>query len=84
MHVVKNMNSLPPMPEDGDIWSVMPSWVLPTRSFLEVFVLCCRMLLDSLDAQIYEEHHQTNRCYLILSHFYSWLLELITQCLHST
>ncbi|KAF3538865.1 hypothetical protein F2Q69_00021310 [Brassica cretica] len=35
MHVVKNMNSLSPMPEDGDTWSVMPSWVLPTRSFLE-------------------------------------------------
>ncbi|CAN7000181.1 unnamed protein product [Brassica oleracea var. botrytis] len=45
MHVVKNMNSLSPMPEDGDTWSVMPSWVLPTRSFLRVFVLCCRMLV---------------------------------------
>lgn len=34
-------NSLPQMPKDGDSWSVMHSWVLPTRSFLE-FVMFSR------------------------------------------
>nr|DAD43243.1 TPA_asm: hypothetical protein HUJ06_001473 [Nelumbo nucifera] len=35
-------NSLPPMPMDGDTWSVMQSWVLPTRSFVE-FVMFSRL-----------------------------------------
>ncbi|CAN6809209.1 unnamed protein product [Brassica oleracea] len=79
MYSVKNMDSLPPMPEDGDTWSVMQSWALPTRSFLE-FVMFSRMFVDSLDAQMYEEHHRTNRCYLSLTkdkHCYSRLLELL-------
>jgi len=98
MYSIKNLDSLPPMPEDGDTWSVMQSWALPTRSFLEfvmfsrylfttlpidclslslfgkkkeylesVFASVCRMFVDSLDAQIYEEHHRTNRCYLSLT-----------------
>ncbi|CAB80930.1 hypothetical protein [Arabidopsis thaliana] len=40
----------------------------------------CRMFVDSLDAQIYEEHHRTNRCYLSLTkdkHCYSRVLELL-------
>ncbi|KAF8107122.1 hypothetical protein N665_0126s0040 [Sinapis alba] len=80
MYSVKNMDSLPPMPEDGDTWSVMQSWVLPTRSFVE-FVMFSRMFVDSLDAQMYEEeHHRTNRCYLSLTkdkHCYSRVLELL-------
>uniref|UniRef100_M4C9S0 Glycosyl transferase family 1 domain-containing protein n=1 Tax=Brassica campestris TaxID=3711 RepID=M4C9S0_BRACM len=79
MYSVKNIDSLPPMPEDGDTWSVMQSWALPTRSFLE-FVMFSRMFVDSLDAQVYEEHHRTNRCYLSLTkdkHCYSRLLELL-------
>lgn len=36
-----NLESLPPMPVDGDTWSVMHSWALPTRSFLE-FVMFSR------------------------------------------
>lgn len=36
-----NLSSLPPMPVDGDTWSVMHSWILPTRSFLE-FVMFSR------------------------------------------
>lgn len=32
---------LPPMPSDGRTWSVMQSWALPTRSFLE-FVMFSR------------------------------------------
>ncbi|KAJ4957164.1 hypothetical protein NE237_013947 [Protea cynaroides] len=75
----KDWNSLPPMPMDGDTWSVMQSWVLPTRSFLE-FVMFSRMFLDSLDAQMYDEHHRTGHCYLSLSkdrHCYSRVLELL-------
>ncbi|XP_021887787.1 uncharacterized protein LOC110807078 isoform X1 [Carica papaya] len=34
MYHVKHLDSLPPMPEDGDTWSAMQSWALPTRSFL--------------------------------------------------
>lgn len=36
-----DLESLPPMPVDGDTWSVMYSWALPTRSFLE-FVMFSR------------------------------------------
>ncbi|XP_042480684.1 uncharacterized protein LOC122061481 [Macadamia integrifolia] len=75
----KDWNSLPPMPEDGDTWSVMQSWVMPTRSFLE-FVMFSRMFFDSLDAQMYDEHHRSGHCYLSLSkdrHCYSRVLELL-------
>lgn len=71
--------SLPPMPMDGDTWSVMHSWALPTRSFLE-FVMFARMFVDTLDAQMYDEHHQSGLCYLSLSkdkHCYSRVLELL-------
>ncbi|XXG89937.1 hypothetical protein AAC387_Pa12g1822 [Persea americana] len=74
-----NLASLPPMPVDGDTWSVMYSWVLPTRSFLE-FVMFSRMFVDALDGELYDEHHQSGRCYLSLSkdrHCYSRLLELL-------
>jgi hypothetical protein len=37
----EDLNSLPHMPNDGDTWAVMQSWVLPTRSFLE-FVMFSR------------------------------------------
>ncbi|KAJ4823972.1 hypothetical protein Tsubulata_039229 [Turnera subulata] len=80
MYGIKHdMESLPPMPEDGDTWSVMLSWAMPTRSFLE-FVMFSRMFVDSLDAQMYDEHHQSGHCYLSLSkdkHCYSRLLELL-------
>ncbi|XP_010522929.1 PREDICTED: uncharacterized protein LOC104801379 [Tarenaya hassleriana] len=79
MYGVKHLDSLPPMPEDGDTWSVMHSYALPTRSFLE-FIMFSRMFVDSLDAQIYEEHHKTGRCYLSLTkdkHCYSRLMELL-------
>ncbi|KAF3439932.1 hypothetical protein FNV43_RR18210 [Rhamnella rubrinervis] len=74
-----DLESLPPMPVDGDTWSVMHSWALPTRSFLE-FVMFSRMFVDALDAQMYEEHHSSGHCYLSLSkdkHCYSRLLELL-------
>ncbi|XP_076934702.1 uncharacterized protein LOC143601086 [Bidens hawaiensis] len=74
-----NSTYVPPMPADGGSWSVMHSWALPTKSFLE-FVMFSRMFVDALDAQIYEEHHQTGFCYLSLSkdkHCYSRVLELL-------
>ncbi|KAF8696948.1 hypothetical protein HU200_036593 [Digitaria exilis] len=73
------LDSLLHMPNDGDTWSVMQSWVLPTRSFLE-FVMFSRMFVDALDAQMYDKHHQTGHCILSLhkdQHCYSRVLELI-------
>ncbi|KAE9605364.1 hypothetical protein Lal_00024805 [Lupinus albus] len=72
-------HSLPSMPIDGDTWSVMQSWTLPTRSFLE-YVMFSRMFVDALDMQMYDEHHSTGHCPLSLSkdkHCYSRLLELL-------
>ncbi|KDP28542.1 hypothetical protein JCGZ_14313 [Jatropha curcas] len=77
--VDQDLDSLPPMPDDGDTWSVMLSWALPTRSFLE-FVMFSRMFVDALDAQMYNEHHQSGYCHLSLSkdkHCYSRVLELL-------
>ncbi|PSS03984.1 Glycosyl transferase, family 1 protein [Actinidia chinensis var. chinensis] len=71
--------SLPPMPADGDTWSVMQSWVLPTKSFLE-FVMFSRIFVDALDAEFYDKHHQSGHCHLSLSkdkHCYSRVLELL-------
>ncbi|XP_076956927.1 uncharacterized protein LOC143632247 [Bidens hawaiensis] len=80
MYGVKdNSTSLPPMPVDGGSWSVMHSWSMPTKSFLE-FVMFSRMFVDALDAQVYEEHHQSGFCYLSSSkdkHCYSRVLELL-------
>ncbi|KAM7508603.1 hypothetical protein LguiA_019056 [Lonicera macranthoides] len=77
--IKQNWTSIPSMPIDGDTWSVMNSWVLPTRSFLE-FVMFSRMFVDALDAQMYDEHRQSGHCYLSLSkdkHCYSRVLELL-------
>ncbi|EXB52710.1 hypothetical protein L484_022487 [Morus notabilis] len=74
-----DLESLPPMPQDGDTWSVMQSWAMPTRSFLE-FVMFSRIFVDALDSQMYHEHHSTGHCCLSLSkdnHCYSRLLELL-------
>ncbi|XP_010917137.1 uncharacterized protein [Elaeis guineensis] len=74
-----DLNSLPQMPNDGHSWSVMYSWALPTSSFLE-FIMFSRMFVDALDAQMYEEHHQSGHCYLSVSkdrHCYSRVLELL-------
>ncbi|KAK9749455.1 hypothetical protein RND81_02G127100 [Saponaria officinalis] len=70
---------LPPMPLDSDTWSVMHSWALPTRSFLE-FVMFARMFVDALDNQIYAHHHLTGHCFLSLSkdkQCYTRVLELL-------
>ncbi|KAJ6328727.1 hypothetical protein OIU77_010417 [Salix suchowensis] len=80
MYGIKHdLEFLPPMPEDGDTWSVMLSFALPTRSFLE-FVMFSRMFVDAMDSQMYGEHHQSGRCYLSLAkdkHCYSRVLELL-------
>ncbi|KAL8138481.1 hypothetical protein V2J09_004482 [Rumex salicifolius] len=72
-------DTLPPMPISSDTWSVMHSWALPTRSFLE-FVMFARMFVDEMDVQMYDEHHETGFCALSLTkdkHCYSRVLELI-------
>ncbi|XP_065859800.1 uncharacterized protein [Euphorbia lathyris] len=77
--IQQDLDALPPMPDDGDTWSVMLSWALPTRSFLE-FVMFSRMFVDALDAKMYDEHHRSGHCYLSLSkdkHCYSRVLELL-------
>lgn len=79
MQLDEDLNSLPHMPNAGGTWSVMQSWVLRTRSFLE-FVMFSRMFVDALDAQMYDNHHQTGHCILSLhrdKHCYSRVLELI-------
>ncbi|XP_024988831.1 uncharacterized protein LOC112523447 [Cynara cardunculus var. scolymus] len=80
MYGVKdNSTSLPPMPVDGGSWSLMHSWCMPTKSFVE-FVMFSRMFVDALDSQVYDEHHQSGLCYLSLSkdkHCYSRVLELL-------
>ncbi|KAJ6686492.1 GLYCOSYL TRANSFERASE FAMILY 1 PROTEIN [Salix purpurea] len=80
MYGIKHdLDSLPSMPEDGDTWSVMLSFALPTRSFLE-FVMFSRMFVDALDAHMYDEHHRSGRCYLSPAkdkHCYSRVLELL-------
>jgi len=48
MYGIKHdLEFLPPMPEDGDTWSVMLSFALPTRSFLEfvMFSRCDKLFL---------------------------------------
>ncbi|KAL4191036.1 hypothetical protein AMTRI_Chr07g78810 [Amborella trichopoda] len=42
-----NETALPPMPSDGEHWSALHSWAMPTRSFLE-FVMFSRMFTSSL------------------------------------
>ncbi|KAL9999469.1 putative glycosyl transferase, family 1 [Helianthus debilis subsp. tardiflorus] len=77
--IKNNSTVLPPMPVDGDTWSVMNSWAMPTKSFLE-FVMFSRMFVDALDAQVYEEHRQSGLCYLSLlkdKNCYSRVLEMV-------
>lgn len=76
-----NWSSLPPMPVDGDDWSVLHCWAMPTSSFLE-FVMFARIFVDALDFQHYTEHHDCGYCCLGISelevkHCYCRLLELL-------
>ncbi|KAG6400436.1 hypothetical protein SASPL_137267 [Salvia splendens] len=74
-----NLTSLPVMPSSDGTWSVMHSWALPTKSFLE-FVMFSRIFVDALDAQFHEDHQKTGLCSLGIlkdNHCYSRLLELL-------
>ncbi|KAG6402676.1 hypothetical protein SASPL_134878 [Salvia splendens] len=74
-----NLTSLPVMPSSDGTWSVMHSWALPTKSFLE-FVMFSRIFVDALDAQFHEDDQKTGLCSLGISkdkHCYSRLLELL-------
>eukprot|EP01018_Ginkgo_biloba_P037807 Gb_27708 [translate_table: standard] len=77
----ESWTAIPPMPFDGDSWSVLHSWAMPTSSFLE-FVMFARMFVDSLDAQHYQEHHDNGTCPLSISklenrYCYCRVLELL-------
>ncbi|CAM8967964.1 unnamed protein product [Rhodiola kirilowii] len=48
------MDALPPMPQDGNHWSALHSWLMPTPSFLE-FVMFSRIFVDSVNSL-----HSTN------------------------
>ncbi|XP_023751980.2 uncharacterized protein LOC111900339 isoform X1 [Lactuca sativa] len=77
--IKSNLTILPPMPADGDTWSVMNSWAMPTKSFLE-FVMFSRMFVDAIDEQMYDEHHGSGLCYLSLNkdkHCYTRVLEVL-------
>ncbi|KAG6434398.1 hypothetical protein SASPL_106029 [Salvia splendens] len=74
-----NLSSLPAMPSSDGTWSVMHSWALPTKSFLE-FVMFSRIFVDALDARFHEDHQKRGICCLGISkdkHCYSRLLELL-------
>ncbi|XP_047340923.1 uncharacterized protein LOC124944655 [Impatiens glandulifera] len=74
-----NVTSLPSMPVGGETWSVMHSWVLPTKSFME-FIMFSRMFVNALDKQVYDGHPKTGHCYLSLwkdKHCYSRMMELV-------
>ncbi|XP_047312259.1 uncharacterized protein LOC124915528 [Impatiens glandulifera] len=74
-----NVTSLPSMPVDGETWSVMHSWVLPTKSFME-FIMFSRMFVNALDKHVYDGHPKTGHCYLSLwkdKHCYSRMMELV-------
>ncbi|KAH9326017.1 hypothetical protein KI387_006195, partial [Taxus chinensis] len=61
-----NWTALPPMPQDGNSWSILHSWAMSTPSFLE-FVMFSRMFVDALDGQLYEEHRENGTCILGIS-----------------
>ncbi|ONM40360.1 glycosyl transferase family 1 protein [Zea mays] len=52
VHLDRDLDTLLHMPNDGDTWSVMQSWVLPTRSFLE-FVMFSSILDVNKDQHCY-------------------------------
>uniref|UniRef100_A0A7N0UMJ8 Glycosyl transferase family 1 domain-containing protein n=1 Tax=Kalanchoe fedtschenkoi TaxID=63787 RepID=A0A7N0UMJ8_KALFE len=59
-----NFSSLPPMPLDGDTWSVMHSWALPTKSFLEFVMFSSgrRMIyVDPVSGAFQEQHRLRTR-----------------------
>ncbi|XP_062205511.1 uncharacterized protein LOC133907474 [Phragmites australis] len=72
--------ALPPMPNDGDYWSTLHSWVMPTPSFLK-FVMFSRMFVDSLHS-LNENSTEPASCLLGASqpekrHCYCRILEVL-------
>ncbi|XP_058083227.1 uncharacterized protein LOC131231146 isoform X2 [Magnolia sinica] len=72
--------ALPPMPDDGHLWSALHSWAMPTPSFLE-FVMFSRIFIDSLDG-LNHNLSSTKACLLGSSklqekHCYCRMLELL-------
>ncbi|KAL6641423.1 hypothetical protein ACP70R_019604 [Stipagrostis hirtigluma subsp. patula] len=72
--------ALPPMPSDGDYWSTLHSWVMPTPSFLK-FVMFSRMFVDSLHS-LNENSTDPVSCLLGVSqpekrHCYCRILEVL-------
>ncbi|KVH97278.1 Glycosyl transferase, family 1 [Cynara cardunculus var. scolymus] len=65
MYGVKdNSTSLPPMPVDGGSWSLMHSWCMPTKSFVEfvMFSSARRMVyIDPTTGTIQEQHDFKSR-----------------------
>ncbi|XP_042469311.1 uncharacterized protein LOC122052005 isoform X2 [Zingiber officinale] len=55
--------ALPPMPLDGDHWSILHSWVMPTPSYLE-FIMFTRMFVDSLDSLNQSNKSMISSCVL--------------------
>ncbi|XP_077225946.1 UDP-Glycosyltransferase superfamily protein isoform X2 [Tasmannia lanceolata] len=75
-----DMATLPPMPDDGDHWSSLHCWAMPTPSFLE-FMMFSRMFVDSLD-NVVHNWSNGNACFLGSSklekkHCYCRILDLL-------
>ncbi|XP_047317315.1 uncharacterized protein LOC124920798 [Impatiens glandulifera] len=75
------VDTLPPMPEDGDQWSSLHSWVMPTPSFLE-FIMFSRMFADSLNELHNNNSSEISHCILGSSnierkHCYCRILEVL-------
>lgn len=76
----ENVLALPPMPNDGDHWSTLHSWVMPTPSFLK-FIMFSRIFVDSLHS-LNVNSTETTSCFLGASeperrHCYCRILEVL-------
>ncbi|XP_057471754.1 uncharacterized protein LOC130760449 isoform X1 [Actinidia eriantha] len=75
-----HVEALPPMPLDGDHWSSLHSWMMPTPSFLE-FIMFSRMFTDSLNG-LHTNTSKITSCLLGSSklekkHCYCRILEIL-------
>ncbi|KAJ8642939.1 hypothetical protein MRB53_004687 [Persea americana] len=87
----KEMVALPPMPDDGDHWSIQHCWAMPTPSFLE-FIMFSRMFVDSVDS--FNHNSKVSRtcllasttsevCYLDLALRREWRADKVRPLVHS-
>ena len=73
----KEMVALPPMPDDGDHWSIQHCWAMPTPSFLE-FIMFSRynaVCLQQFNPMYHDRVHSTDS---LLTCFVGCLLTLLT------